>query len=612
MSQFGSRTCAIILKIMWVLLIIVLIPYSQEKNYLKEWEKLARGDFSEIPPCSPGCTHVFGYTYRLIENSTEILRSENNKTVTDGILNVLEKHLPQPMDHFLYFDDLISSLLKKLENASNESIEVISREEFWIRAEDVYFYFLSTQLNCSAFMKEDEIDFSNRISKESRITVLKMKNSGRVVNPESVLKKCIRHASVNPSLVPILPFNLKREIVVTYSIFLKRMLSLNNDGDATFLAYFHFEWRDPQRLWSSDGEMPTFAFLHPSEIWHPAFKLYNCLDESCSVNPTNGTLIQLGQDGLSYYGVWKKFQTTCSVSLHDFPLDAAECLILFFGEDQFNISFQKSKILYTGSDKDWEIQYISSFGQNTFRFPEYGNKTMRVFGLHLIAFRQFSYYFHIILLPIILNSLISLFAVWLPIERGEKMSLLIMVFLGYLFLQTIIANHLPKSISSTEQANSQLAFLIDASLISSGFVIMTNCIILRVFHWKTYLKTWGVILCCPCKLVSFFFCQNKKACKECCDVSKRQNPNIKVAEEVRMLEGIQGDTKASDPEKIKSRNVVKTKCNFERCWQYIARLLHLFVAILFTLYVILFLSSCIKFVIDTAERKEMKLRNPSV
>ena len=141
---------------------------------------------------------------------------------------------------------------------------------------------------------------------------------------------------------------------------------------------------------------------------------------------------------------------------------------------------------------------------------------------------------------------------------------------------------------------------------------MTNCIILRVFHWKTYLKTWGVILCCPCKLVSFFFCQNKKACKECCDVSKRQNPNIKVAEEVRMLEGIQGDTKASDPEKIKSRNVVKTKCNFERCWQYIARLLHLFVAILFTLYVILFLSSCIKFVIDTAERKEMKLRNPSV
>lgn len=49
------------------------------------------------------------------------------------------------------------------------------------------------------------------------------------------------------------------------------------------------------------------------------------------------------------------------------------------------------------------------------------------------------------MIPVIVMALIGVFSVFIPIGSGDKINLVVMVFLGFLFFQSAIAAMMPKS-----------------------------------------------------------------------------------------------------------------------------------------------------------------------
>ena len=95
-----------------------------------------------------------------------------------------------------------------------------------------------------------------------------------------------------------------------------------------------------------------------------------------------------------------------------------------------------------------------------------------------------------LLVPVFVMSLIGFFTVFLPPHTGEKISLAVTVLLGFFFVQTIIANLVPKS-----QTTPILAYYVIGSLaISTANVAGGACVVAlynlpsdkEVPHWIAF------------------------------------------------------------------------------------------------------------------------------
>ena len=427
------------------------------------------------------------------------------------VIKDLEENMEDYMSEKIVFDlRSLKLFCKKLEIGDNEYIHnyssfirnVISMlaysDSFWEMVQAGENFLSRMKLDCRKYINhsalEDARYLRNRsISYESQLNVTtspiseqyksiykELKPSYKI-NLEKVLVKCLQENAEDPLTEPVIPYFSKNDRpVVHIAIMLQSLLTLKNDGQLNFYAYFEFIWRDPRRTWAIEKEypFPKQVFLAPSEIWHPKLFVSKCTSDDCDIGPDNETRISLYFNGNVKYGVWKKIETICMINLNNFPVDSQKCEAEFlsavpmkmflvsnaiattelYGEEWVLTGSQAYSSNYSyqmvekrpKSDLHWLALQSKQVGINVednllFNVLTEGTRERESLIVELSLSRNSMYYGITIIIPAFILTIMGVSSIFIPIDEEDKLEIIAMALLGFVFLQGILADVMPKS-----------------------------------------------------------------------------------------------------------------------------------------------------------------------
>ena len=306
--------------------------------------------------------------------------------------------------------------------------------------------------------------------------------TGMQVDFMPYLMACLKANPVDPEELPRGVGDLVTDIEITYIYGLEGLLELNNDGDVEGIIVFGFWWLDKRRTWDADI-LPKSAALLPNSIWHPKLNIHRCIDEEkyCSVKPSPDNKIYLANEGEASYFTSKKFYAECELQLENFPFDTQACVVYFIAdpEQQFlnrtRWEFGKFK-----NDEWYIIDYFvetTTMGVSSSRMDVARPIQVPTLQLTINVRREPEFYIQLLIIPILLIALIGFFTIFLPANTSDKMNLAIAVVLAKIYLQSVIAELLPR----TNEWPIISKYLI-SSLLVTAYNVIGSAIILGVHN----------------------------------------------------------------------------------------------------------------------------------
>ena len=372
-----------------------------------------------------------------------------------------------------------------------------------------------------------------------------LKKSSVNIHMDSALHQCFKNNPYDTSQMPLIG---RKEVEMRYTFDFVNLISLENDGTIVMIADFDLVWTDEYRIWNS-SELLDLKVIHiPSrEIWTPAVFLANCESESCIIGANNQTCATLYSDGTAeLYMQRKKLVATCDLDLSNFPRDSQKCTLTF--QVQYQLGGKVSISSYNGSyikdmveNDEWNFIYIYDAPTNITYWHYYRDEQGRYylkendgkssqfegFVVEIALERRSQFYETNLIVPVLLISLIGIFANFLSATSGEKINIQVTVLLGFLFLQTITASMIPQSANSPKIA----LYILYALLISAFNVLYSSILLLGrskkgrklpKFLEKVFVQFLGCILR-PTKLFAFLMRHLKSRKSEAADQDDHEN-----------------------------------------------------------------------------------------
>ena len=131
------------------------------------------------------------------------------------------------------------------------------------------------------------------------------------------------------------------------------------------------------------------------------------------------------------------------------------------------------------SNEEWSLQNLTTISVLFSRFS-FGNEPINFPALRvdIVLKRVPSYYFWNLIVPVLVVSYLGIFSWILPPDSGNRNYLVITILLSFLFIQTIIANVLPKSGQIPEISKYLISSLI-ISAFNLVYTVFLNCIFVK-------------------------------------------------------------------------------------------------------------------------------------
>ena len=323
-------------------------------------------------------------------------------------------------------------------------------------------------LNCSAF------------------TELNSFNLTSLQNAEARLRACF---AANPYDTTQLPYpQTALPLVLQFDWSLINLLSFK-DGVLDVLYQFLLYWNDPMRQWSL-SDIPLYNIEIPvNEIWYPKFFTYANKQKYIDISPSDLNA-HLMFNGYLYVWIVKEIESTCRLNLWNFPFDMQNCEISYLGARQFlngmDVVLVKSPTTYRFKyfpNDEWEVINVKTIENNVTinQYSSYSNGSiseqpvfvfnnlMNGFTVSISLRRFYNYYLVNVFAPIIVLSILDMLPFAVEDKAHEKLLCALTVVSGFMFVQGIVANLLPKS-----EVTPYLALYVASSLIVSGASIFAE------------------------------------------------------------------------------------------------------------------------------------------
>ncbi|XP_061175891.1 acetylcholine receptor subunit beta-like, partial [Saccostrea echinata] len=280
--------------------------------------------------------------------------------------------------------------------------------------------------------------------------------------------------------VRVAPFNtIADSIPLSISLSIMSIRKVN-EKDKTFSAsvWISMAWDDYRLMWDPASYMGIKQLQTTSKyVWIPSSVcVFNdvtdnkCLTEEKPVSVLN--------NGNVIYTTAKESLTQCQINVQKYPFDSQTCSLRFgnlFAFSEFlNFSAASSyySLYFFEQSEEWEVQNASVTLQYTPAMT-----TELHFNLNIK--RKPGFVVLTVLLPVIILSVLNVFAFVLPIDSGEKMGTSMSIFLTFAFFLTMIIESLPKSDDIPP-----FTVYLTMQLMISGLTVVLEAVVLHV-HFKT-------------------------------------------------------------------------------------------------------------------------------
>ena len=332
----------------------------------------------------------------------------------------------------------------------------------------------------------------------SRISENYSNNSAKTPFWKPYLHRCFRSNSYDISQIPVRFEETAKDFSLQYSFDFYNLLEVSNKGSFSVVADMQLIWKDYNRIWNR-SIFPVSKICVPSdEVWTPSLILTNCEDDNCRFEAGKIGQVCLVNDGSAWY-TWERYKLTssCDFNFKYFPFDSQECRLIFL----FFPYYAESRITFSSYKEAWSLDRFENdewFTSNLYDSPinltrwEYQRKDgqsgywsdepfnhslgfLSGFVVKLSLSRISQYYQANLIAPVILLSLLGLFAIFLPGSSQDKLNLEVGALLGFLFLQSLVAQIIPQS-----HEQPLISKYILAALIISVYNLIASMIILII------------------------------------------------------------------------------------------------------------------------------------
>ncbi len=402
--------------------------------------------------------------------------------------------------------DDISKAVQSLESLASINM-------FWFKIDTALKYYEKYRLNCRNFVNMEEYGWAELLFAKSE-TNFNSHLGPWIPNLDAPLLKCLDSQSYDTGLVPIPPGSQDKELVVFFDFVLETMISLSKQGELSLVSFIFVNWTDYRRTWrgSKDLNLPLSIRLAPHSIWHPTFRVAKCHGMNCYIDPDSHTPVSLQYEGFAYYKTTKKLEVLCELDLSDFPFDIQKCPIKFYSFDQITITGAPRKLGFGDfTTDDWFILDISGSTAN-YTLEGFFDKSKPLnypaYEIVITFKRDAKYFVQNLVIPVMLVSVVGVLTIILPTGSSDKLNMAVTVLLGFLFLQSIIADLLPNSASDTGMP--KIATYLLLALLLSAYNLSISTFIIGIHNIKKpqkpyiwveilFLKFLGPILLLNCK-----------------------------------------------------------------------------------------------------------------
>ncbi|KAK6173690.1 hypothetical protein SNE40_017097 [Patella caerulea] len=211
-------------------------------------------------------------------------------------------------------------------------------------------------------------------------------------------------------------------------------------------------WDDSRLSWKGDeyGGV-NYIFASQTDLWRPALVISNAVKQF-EIIEDEYTPLRIGNQGRITWEPPGIYKVSCTPDITYYPFDTQTChlTIQSWGYNllELNVSVLEKGINLKEFQENGEWDLIDSetkVGQSTdAKNDEYG-QLLFCFTLR----RKSQYYWLNMLLPVIVNSILTALVFALPAESGEKMGYSLTTLLSFAVLLTLISDKIPSTSTST-------------------------------------------------------------------------------------------------------------------------------------------------------------------
>ena len=241
-------------------------------------------------------------------------------------------------------------------------------------------------------------------------------------------------------------------------------------GEISLLGGTSLGWTDGYRAWNKSHIPIDYVQLRLNELWHPQLLFVSTVRKRALKLFEPDDMVQIFSDG--YVSLIRRnvLEGHCDVNYLRFPFDRQICQLQFSLERYFEYFFKpgfdvklvprnecEAGLFEWFQNDEWDLVKVTQETRNyTYQKIQHknqqheikltGNETfMTGFEVNITLQRYPHFYVVNILIPIIILSVMGQTAFAVPEHEDAKIVVPLTVLLGFMFVQGIVANELPRS-----------------------------------------------------------------------------------------------------------------------------------------------------------------------
>ncbi|XP_071165103.1 neuronal acetylcholine receptor subunit alpha-10-like isoform X2 [Mytilus edulis] len=258
---------------------------------------------------------------------------------------------------------------------------------------------------------------------------------------------------------------------LTIGIAVRQLIDLDEPNQVMKInLWIRLKWTDCLLKWDPSGyDNKNYIVVPIAKVWTPDLTLYDSLDSEMNGMDKNRAIVY--SDGSVYYNFPTLIEVICPIDVTSFPFDTQVCALLFgswvYHGNQLDMLARDNPgdLSSMKTNVEWVIQKIVVerhevvYGCCPDPYPDV------TFFIHVE--RKPAYYVTNIIIPSIMITSLGILCYFLPVDSGEKASLIITVMLAMSVFQLLVADKLPPSADSTPWIMFFFNFILGLSAVST-------------------------------------------------------------------------------------------------------------------------------------------------
>ncbi|XP_055958497.1 neuronal acetylcholine receptor subunit beta-3 [Patella vulgata] len=270
-------------------------------------------------------------------------------------------------------------------------------------------------------------------------------------------------------------------ISISFSIMSIDSLDVENE-QFSVNGLFVVRWSDSRLTWTpSDYGDIHFQLMKESKIWVPAFIVDNSVND-LSVISDESVLVRANYEGIITWWPPGIYKSACDANIFYFPFDTQTCQISLtsygYTTQEVDLNVFKDGIdlsLYQPNG-EW-LMLANETSIDT--FTNAGLDFRRItFSFEMK--RRPAFYGVFYILPILINSLLTVYTFALTPESGEKIAFCLTMMLSYTVLVTLLSEQLP----SSGKISSVLTIYMAIVMVLCAIAVPLAIWVIDLFHRK--------------------------------------------------------------------------------------------------------------------------------